>query len=89
MKRLDGNYRVSLVTEKIESNIKKKIKDSLLSCTLRSGLIDEENIYSFNKWIDNISVESLVILKFYGDKDGYESLADFINNAINEYAEEI
>ena len=90
MKTLDGIYKNMMVTNQVMGELKKNLRESIISriedCNF---ILSDGNLRLFEKWIDYVNLDELSHLKLYGDYFGYVDLAKIINDAINEYAEEI
>ena len=90
MKRLDGNYKNTMVTNSIMYRIKKELVNNIiLKISNCNFVFSDGNTILFDKWIEGLNINELSNLKLYGDCFGYEKLSILINSVINNYAEEI
>lgn len=89
MKKLDGNYKHTMVTNQVMNKLEEELRENVI-CRIENCnfVLSDGNLRLFEKWIDGVNLDGLINLKVYGDHFGYDKLAPIINAAINEYAEE-
>lgn len=86
MKRLDGNYKHTMLTNLIKAEIRKDFIDNIYNEILNS--VKDENKIIFEKWLNQLHVEDLIILKLYMVTFDTQKISMIIDKYIDEYAEE-